>query len=89
MRTPKVWEIYSMFDRWFVRGLPNWLNNGDTMLVYEYESGEVSSEFPVGPKMVSALYDLRQCAEGIEDGDTFEVDGRPVARVDGIHVVEV
>lgn len=59
------------------------------MLVYEYESGEVSSEFPVGPKMVSALYDLRQCAERIEDGDTFEVDGRPVARVDGIHVVEV
>ena len=78
-----------MFDRWFVRGLPNWLNNGDTILMYESGSGEVSSEFPVGPKMVSALYDLRQCAERIEDGDTFEVDGRPVARVDGIHVVEV
>ena len=63
------WEVYKD-EGYFVRGLPNYWDDGDQMLLYIYPEGDCDNPYDK-EKMLSCLYDLYQCNDTVKEGDQF------------------
>lgn len=76
-------------DRYFVKGLRD-EDAPDTMLLVLYPEGDCDTVSEPGSKqMHRALYDLFQVSDTLKDGDCFTLDGCPVYRCDGVHVLPI
>lgn len=64
----------------------------DTLLLVNHLNGEVDHIKEHEPNMahlVSALYDLYQTSDTAHDGDYFSLNGKIIAKCEGVHVVPV
>jgi hypothetical protein len=65
------WEVYEKEEAFYVKGLKGFYDNEDTILIVSYPGGDVDTKFDTHQQMLSALYDLYQTCDEIEENDTF------------------
>lgn len=65
---------------------------GDQLLIVHHLDGDVDTIDANAPNMthlVSSLYDMFQTSDAIHDGDYFSLNGKIIAKCEGVHVVPV
>ncbi len=84
-----TWKITARDGHLYVNVPDHEWGEEDTLLFTRSDEGEAIIPRHWNDDALGCLYDLRQCSDHIKDGDQFEYRGRIVARVEGVHVVEV
>ena len=74
---------------YYVKGLPTWRGDEDTLLIMRYDSGDVDTISKNGKNMHETLYDLYQTNDNLKEGDTFSLRGKVVYKCEGVHVVKI